>query len=124
VRELVTGARDPKTGRAFLDQLIPQVVASLPEEYAFEANLGFHQFYLTFGFLDRYFEIIFSFDPRASEWSDAENLIFVGTIFRTSGFTAHPRYLELAEVFGLFDLWEQRGPPDFCEKVSGQWRCE
>jgi tetratricopeptide (TPR) repeat protein len=124
VRELVTGARNPKTGQAFLDQLIPQVVASVPEADAFEADLSLSQFYLPFGFLDRYFEIIFTFDPGSSAWSDAENQMYLGTILRTSGFTAHPRYLELAEVYGLFDLWEQRGPPDHCEKVSGQWICE
>jgi tetratricopeptide (TPR) repeat protein len=124
VRELVTGARNPITGQAFLDQLIPQVVASVPEEDAFEVNLALNQLYLPFGFLDRFFEIIFRFDPRDREWSNAENQIYMGTIFQTSGFTAHPRYLELAEVYGFFDLWEQRGPPDHCEKLSGQWVCE
>ena len=85
VRELVTGARNPKTGQAFLDQFIPQVVASVPEEDAFELNLGLNQFYLPFGFLDRYFEIIFTFDPRSSEWSDAEYMMFQGTIFPLRG---------------------------------------
>jgi len=33
VRELVTGARDPATGQAYLDRRIPQIVASMPEEY-------------------------------------------------------------------------------------------
>jgi hypothetical protein len=32
LRELVAGARDPKTGQAYLDRRIPEIVASVPEE--------------------------------------------------------------------------------------------
>jgi hypothetical protein len=56
--------------------------------------------------------------------NDAERLIQVGTQNRRLGFTAHPKYLEVAEATGIMDVWEQRGPPDFCEKVDGQWVCE
>ncbi|MCZ6517168.1 MAG: hypothetical protein O6763_06745 [Gammaproteobacteria bacterium] len=40
------------------------------------------------------------------------------------GFTANPKYLDVAEGSGLMELWEQRGPPDFCEKVDDEWTCE
>jgi len=43
---------------------------------------------------------------------------------RRSGFTAHPKFLEIAEAWAIIKIWEKRGPPDFCEKVSGQWVCE
>ena len=45
---------------------------------------------------------------------------------RQSGFTVQPGYLEAAEKFayGVVSLWEQRGPPDHCEKLDGQWACE
>ena len=44
--------------------------------------------------------------------------------FGREGYTSHPMYLEVAERLGLIDIWEQRGPPDFCEKVGGKWVCE
>jgi hypothetical protein len=40
------------------------------------------------------------------------------------GFTAHPKYLEVAEASSFIELWEQRGPPNFCNKESGHWVCE
>ena len=81
-------------------------------------------FYLVFKFLDRYFEILFEIGVNGAEWTSAESLIVGGTIHRQSGFTAHPRYLEVAEAYGLFELWDQRGAPDHCKKLDGQWACE
>ncbi|MBW2714865.1 MAG: hypothetical protein JRD03_02245, partial [Deltaproteobacteria bacterium] len=124
VRELVTGARNPETGQAYLDQHIPRIAAALPEEVAFEAVRVLHGFYLNFGFVDRYFEILFSFDLRPSVWSEADRMAAEGLRDRESGFTKHPRFLEVAEANGLLILWERRGPPDFCEKLDGQWVCE
>ena len=98
--------------------------AALPEEMAFEAKRILNLFYLDFGFLDRYFDLIFEFDPRASHWTEADRMAAEGLRHRASGFSAHPRYLELAEAFGLFLLWDERGPPDCCEKLSGHWVCE
>jgi TolB-like protein len=124
VRELVTSARDPKTGQAYLDRRIPQIVASAPEGDAFMTQLVLNTWYLLFGFLDRYYELIFAQELTGSSYTDADVLIFIGTINRESGFTAHPRYLEVVEKTGIVEVWEQRGPPDFCEKVGGQWVCE
>ena len=33
-------------------------------------------------------------------------------------------YAEIAETGGYIELWEQRGPPDFCKKLDGEWVCE
>jgi TolB-like protein/Flp pilus assembly protein TadD len=123
VRELVTAARDPATGQAVLDHRIPQIVASAQEGDAYVLQDLLTKWYLYFGFLDRYFELILDL-ALDSTWSDAENLVSRGTVFRRLGFTAHPRYLEVAESLGITDVWEQRGPPDFCEKVGGKWICE
>ncbi len=120
IRELVVGARDPETGQTHLDQLLSQLEVPLP----FGVGPGYSRFYLAMGFLDRYFEEIFELGVFDAEWSPAENLIYYGTIDRKSGFTAHPKYLEVAEDFGLFELWNQRGPPDHCEKLDGKWACE
>jgi len=124
VRELVTGARDSATGQAYLDRRIPQIVASTPEENALNMQNNLATWYLHFGFLDRYFEPILDLDLSASAWTYADEPVYKGTVSRRSGFTAHPEYLEVAESIGIIDVWEQRGPPDFCEKVGGQWVCE
>jgi tetratricopeptide (TPR) repeat protein len=124
VRELVTGARDPDTGQAYLDRRIPQIVASMPEEEQHEWQLTLNTWYLFFGFLDRYFELILATDLTNSSWTNSEVLIHDGTMFRRLGFTAHAKYLEVSEALDFTGLWEQRGPPDFCEKADGQWVCE
>ena len=124
VRELVTGARDPATGQAYLDRGIPEILRSMPEGRAFNIRRTLTMWYLAFGFFDRYFEQIFAIELTDSTWTDAGHLVFTGTTARHLGFTAHPKYLEVAEATGIVDVWEQRGPPDFCEKVSGQWICE
>ena len=79
---------------------------------------------MLFGYLDRYYELILEHDINDGEWSDAEVLLQTGVIFWRQGFTAHPKYLEVAEALGIVELWEHRGPPDFCEKVGGEWVCE
>ena len=124
VRKLVTEGRDPVTGQAYLDRRIPQIVASAPEESALGWQLSLTKWYLVFGFLDRYFELILATDPTNLGWTDSEELIHGGTMYRRLGFTAHPKYLEVIEALKFTELWEQRGPPDFCEKVGDEWVCE
>jgi len=123
VKELVTAARDPVTGQAYLDRRAPQILATLPEEYAPNWQFLFDEWYLIFGFIDRYYERIFAAEPNDKTWSRANILTWEGTIFGRAKFTAHPKYLEVAELLGIIDVWEQRGPPDFCEKVAGDWVC-
>ena len=124
VRDLVTGARDPVTGQAHLDRRIPDIVASMPVVSAYNMRLSLKQWYVFFGFLDRYYELILEHEINDAEWSEAELLVYSGTVFWHQGFTAHPKYLAVAESMGIVELWENRGPPDFCEKVSGEWVCE
>jgi tetratricopeptide (TPR) repeat protein len=124
VRELVAGARDPASGQAYLDRRIPQIVASMPDEDARSWQLTLANWYLVFGFPDRQFELILATDLTPLTWSDAEVSIHYGSIYRRLGFTAHPKYLEVAEALDFIGLWEQRGPPDYCEKAGGQWVCE
>jgi len=123
VRELVTGGRDPATGQAYLDRRIPQIVASVRAEHASELQGILANWYLYFAYLDRYFEIIFDI-ALDSTWDDALGPVWLGTVLRPTGFTAHPKYLDVAEYTGLIELWEQRGAPDFCDKVDDQWVCE
>jgi len=124
IRELVTGARDPATGQAYLDRRIPQIAASLLEEDPYDWQPILANWYLLFGFLDRQFELLLDLDPSPSIWTDTEIYLWPGTIHWRLGFTAHPKYLEVVRLYGIVEAWEQRGPPDFCEKVDGQWVCE
>jgi tetratricopeptide (TPR) repeat protein len=126
VRELVTGTRNSATGQAYLDRRIPEIVASMPEEDAFGWQEALSRWYLHFGYLDRFFDLILdpATDSGGSVWVDIETPVHEATMFRRSGFTAHTRYLDLAEAFGLIEIWEQRGPPDFCNKLDGEWVCE
>ena len=117
VRELVVGARDPETGQAHLDRLLPQLKISA-------GGVSGDFYYLAFKYLDRFFEKLVEIGIYGVEWTSADTLITDGTIHRQSGFTAHPRYLEVAEAQGLFELWDERGAPDHCEKLDGQWVCE
>lgn len=123
LRELVAAARDPEDGQADLDARIPLIVRSTPGYDAAELQGMLNRFYLLFGYLDRYFEIIFGNDAGDPHWSDVVYYVWSGTVFRELGFTAHPRYPALAERMGFVDAWERRGPPDFCEKAAGRWHC-
>ena len=98
-------------------------MASVPENRKFELQQRLDFFYINYGFLDRYFEIISGHKPSSVHWADASTLVFNGLLEPDSGFTAHPRYLEISKALGLIDLWEERGAPDFCEKLDEQWVC-
>jgi len=124
IRELATGALDATTGQAYLDRRIPQFLATVPKEEAQAMQLDMTKWYLLFGFLDRYFEAIFDFELTDKNWTDADWLVYIGTVFRRLGFTGHSKYLDVVESIGVIDVWEKRGPPDFCDKVDGQWVCE
>lgn len=125
VKEAIRQARDPDTGQKYLDILIADRVANLPEDQRFNAWTVLVSWYPALGHLDRYFEIIQSLDLTSSTWTDADWLVYLGTLARTeTGFTAHPKYLEVADSIGLLDVWNQRGAPDFCHKEGADWFCE
>lgn len=123
VRELVVAARDPKSGQKYLDRRIPEIAATLPEEDNFNWRSGLVNWYLYFGFIDRYFEMILEPDPWDGTWSDAEEQLWHGHAFHRLGFTSHPAYIQFAADRGILEVWEMRGPPDFCEKKDESWAC-
>jgi TolB-like protein/DNA-binding winged helix-turn-helix (wHTH) protein len=123
ISSLINGARDPLTGQAHLDQQIPTVLQSVAFQEVGLSRHDLNRLYLFLGHLDRYFQIILELDPSPSTWSMVPYYVWWGTLLREQGFTAHPRYLEIAESMGFIDLWDQRGPPDFCDKVDDAWVC-
>jgi TolB-like protein len=123
-RDLVINGRHPASGQAHLDHRIPQIVAAMAEVDEFNWHRGLTSLYLYFGYLDRHFELVLATEPNDSTWDNAGAHFWRGSIFWRLGFTAHAKYLQLAEKMGVINVWEQRGPPDFCDKVDGQWVCE
>ncbi len=119
VGELVAAAR--AAGPAALDERIAAVLANTPEADIALRRFQLNCLYLVLGYLDRYFEIILA--EAASQPRDLEDYVWWGTLYRQWGFTEHPRYPEVARLMGFTMAWEQRGPPDFCEAVSGAWVC-
>jgi hypothetical protein len=96
----------------------------MPEQKAAQWRRYLPYFFLFFGYLDELYELILATDLTDSNWTDAQNLVYAGIKFRRLGFTAHPQFLGVAERLGLIHVWDERGPPDFCEKISGEWICE
>jgi TolB-like protein len=124
VRDLVEGARDPNRGQPYLDRRVEEITATLPaEQYTYWLNQLEWQ-YLQLGFLDRFYEIIFAYGPSSQGQTMADVNFFGGMVLGQTGFTSHPRFLEVAELLGIPGIWEQRGAPDFCEKIDDQWACE
>jgi tetratricopeptide (TPR) repeat protein len=125
VRDAVEKGRDPIAGQEYLDALIEDQLASLPEDKRYSFWINIVNWYVVFGHLDRYFQIIQSLDLTSSTWTDADWLVYMGTVERAyTGFTAHPDYVKVAGAIGLVEVWDQRGAPDFCHKEDGNWLCE
>jgi TolB-like protein len=124
VRDLVEGARDPHRGQAYVDRRIEEVLASIPDEQNIFWTGILEWLYLQLGFLDRFYETIFAHRPSNQGQTMADINFWGGMVLGQRRFTAHPKFLEVAGLLGIPDIWEQRGPPDFCEKASGQWVCQ
>ena len=85
----------------------------------------FVHFLPLFGHVDEYWRLIEQIaDGDHSVWSNAEPVIYFGMNNRFAGFTGHPAFLEYHRTSTLFELWDKRGPPDFCKKADGQWICQ
>jgi len=124
VADLVAGGRDPDVGEAYLDRRIPEIVASLPEDFHVDLGSELIAWYLYFDHLDRYFDIIFERKPTEATRGEVGDLLATGIVYRQLGFTRHPRFLELANATGIVNVWEHRGPPDFCERSGETWKCQ
>jgi len=124
VPDAVAQAQDPVLGAEFLDRLIADRLSELPDGERQFAWIYLVNWYAVFGHLDRFIEVILSLDLTSKTWTDADTLLYNGIVERNyTGFTAHPRFIEVARAIGLPELWDQRGPPDFCEKVDDDWVC-
>ena len=84
-----------------------------------------HRWHLTLGKLDEFWAVIERIQSDAGDsWGNFSFLLEHGYTYRERGTLRHPGYLRYAKNSGLFELWEHRGAPDFCNKDGGEWVCE
>ena len=119
IGDLVTATR--RYGWTALDERAGAVLEFTPEANIATRRFQLNCMYLLFGFLDRYFEVIL--DEQGVSPPEREYYVWWGTVYRQWGFTAHPRYPEVARKMRFTHAWEQRSPPDYCEAESGTWVC-
>ena len=124
ILELIRRARESEGGADYFDTGLSGLLATVPEAITSDWLWNNWIWHLIFGHLDDYYELIDAAEPQRGQWTDADVLIWLGTIFRETGFTAHPRFVEMSERVGSLMLWDIRGAPDFCQKTAGEWHCE
>ena len=121
IEAFIADMRDPETGRSALQEWgeFQKANAEVFVDAAFSAA-----FYLVFGHVDLYIEAIDSYGPPTTYWSDVEPLETWGAYAPVAGYRKTQHFLDRAEASSLIELWEHRGPPDYCSKDSGEWVCE
>jgi hypothetical protein len=72
---------------------------------------------LAFRQFDDLFDVIDAHNARATDWSDADNIMYYVAIFRESGVTANPRYAAAMNAIGAVDAWETRAPQIFAART-------
>jgi len=121
-RAFIAHARDPATGKAFLDEQITGVLDRWPASVDDLNRMD--TWYLVFGYLDDYWRVMEGAGIFSGQgWSDADSALLWGTMFHESGFTARPEYQRFANQY-LAEVWEAHGAPDLCRKAQEQWVCE
>jgi len=120
IEEFIADMRDPVTGRSALKEWVEYRAANA-EVYVDATFAG--AYYLVFGYVDLYIEAIDAFGPPTNTWMDVEVLEAYGVYLPVTGYRKTQHFLDRAEGIGLIDLWEHRGPPDYCSKDSGEWVC-
>jgi TolB-like protein len=123
VRPFIAGGRNVETGPALVREWVEQELSGATTSWG---QIEAYLWYLGFGLVDDYWTAIdlMSGGSKTVGWTDAGNPLRSGVVFRASGFTRHPKFLEYAIASGISDLWDARGAPDFCSKASGEWVCE
>jgi len=122
VKEFIENASDPESGLEFLRSWVEETELAA-DSYLERTSAKF--WYLILGYLDDYWREIEDVTPEStSSWTNAEVLEFNGIVFHASGFRRHPSFIPYERKYGMLDLWDTRGAPDYCKKTDGQWACE
>jgi TolB-like protein len=118
----IDNVTDPESGLSFLQTWIGEIEAS---EASFYEKSSANSWFLILGHLDEYWRVIEKNSPESPHsWTNAEELEIAGVINHASGFRRHPRFIPYVEKYGMLELWDRRGAPDFCKKTDGQWACD
>jgi TolB-like protein len=83
-----------------------------------------HFFYAGLKAMDQLYEDLFRRMSVTVLASPADVILRDVMPLRQSGFMADPRFVSIAEAYGITDVWDRRGPPDHCQKINGNWVCE
>ena len=124
VRETVTAARDPDRGRLALDVRIPEIAAMLSEDDDFYWKGELINWYLYFGFADRYLELISEAYPVEAWWNYIDEHVWYAHAFHRQGILQQPGYLDFAQRAEIIEVWDHLGPPDFCTASDAGWDCK
>ena len=76
-----------------------------------------------FGYNDQLFEALVELGALGQAQNDAEVALSDLGIFRPEGYYSDPRFIEIAEAYGMADAWRRRGPPDYCQPDGDSWVC-
>jgi len=121
-RAFIEGASDPENGKAFLDARIRRGIGG---DFSQENINRWYPWYLAFGYLDDYFEIIERLQAETdTTWTNADTLEGLGMVYTMSGYLAHPGFTQRNRRFSITEIWDKRGTPDRCSKDGGEWVCE
>ncbi len=123
VRETVTATRDPEYGRAALDRRIQEFGTILSENDGFYWKGELINWYLYFGYADRYMELLFEAYPMEDSWNYINEHTWVAHTFYRQGVLVQPDYMRLANRVEITEIWERHGPPDFCTANDVGWDC-
>jgi len=83
-----------------------------------------HVFYVGLKAMDQLYDELYGWLVDSVLTGPADLIIHDVMPLRQSGFMTDPRFISLAEAYGMTDLWDRRGPPDNCKNVDGNWVCE
>ncbi len=101
-----------------------QLRALLDADPVWNEPRWYWMFFAVFGYMDELFEILEELGAYGQAQNDAETPLSSVTIMRPPGFLADPRFVEIAEAYGMADVWRKRGAPDYCKPAGDSWFCE
>ena len=80
--------------------------------------------FAVFGYTDELFNVLDELGAYGKAQNAAEYPLSDLSILLPDGYLADPRFIEIAEAYGMADIWRWRGPPDYCQPAGGSWICE
>jgi len=80
--------------------------------------------FAAFGYTDELFTILEEIGAHGKAQNDAEYPLSDLSSLLPDGYLADPRFIEIAEAYGMADIWRRRGPPDYCTPAGDSWVCK